>query len=88
MLTLRGGAEVVVATPGRLLDIVGRHALKLDRLALLVLDEADRLLDLGFVAFFALGAYMFGLLASPHLTDTFPAIAAMFPQGLHTPLWG
>ncbi len=45
------------------------------------------LLDLGFVAFFALGAYMFGLLASPHLTDAFPAIAAMFPQGLHTPLW-
>ena len=45
------------------------------------------LLDLGFVAFFAVGAYMFGLLASPHLTDTFPWIAAMFPNGLHTPLW-
>ncbi len=45
------------------------------------------LLDLGFVAFFAIGAYMSGLLASPHLTDSFPAIAAMFPQGLHTPLW-
>ncbi|MEZ0309465.1 MAG: ABC transporter ATP-binding protein, partial [Ramlibacter sp.] len=45
------------------------------------------LLDLGYVAFYALGAYMFGLLASPHLTDAFPAIAAMFPQGLHLPLW-
>jgi branched-chain amino acid transport system permease protein len=45
------------------------------------------LLDLGFVAFFAVGAYMFGLLASPHLTDTFPWIAALFPNGLHTPLW-
>jgi branched-chain amino acid transport system permease protein len=45
------------------------------------------LLDLGFVAFFAIGAYMFGLLASPHLSDTFPLFAAMFPQGLHTPLW-
>ena len=45
------------------------------------------LLDLGYVAFFAVGAYMYGLLASPHLTDTFPAIAAMFPNGLHTPLW-
>ncbi len=45
------------------------------------------LLDLGFVAFFAVGAYMFGLLASPHLTDSFPAIAAMFPDGLHTPWW-
>jgi branched-chain amino acid transport system permease protein len=45
------------------------------------------LLDLGFVAFFALGAYMYGLLASPQLTDAFPAIAAMFPNGLHTPIW-
>ncbi|OOG58765.1 ABC transporter ATP-binding protein [Polaromonas sp. C04] len=45
------------------------------------------LLDLGYVAFFAIGAYMYGLLASPQLTDNFPAIAAMFPQGLHSPLW-
>ena len=45
------------------------------------------LLDLGYVAFFAVGAYLYGLLASPHLTDTFPAIAAMFPNGFHTSLW-
>ncbi len=45
------------------------------------------LLDLGFVAFYAIGAYMFGLLASPHLSDTFEAVKAMFPQGLHMPLW-
>jgi len=45
------------------------------------------LLDLGYVAFFAIGAYMYGLLASPHLTETFPAIAAMFPNGMHAPLW-
>ncbi len=45
------------------------------------------LLDLGFVAFFAVGAYVYALLASPHLTDMFPAIAAMFPSGLHAPLW-
>ena len=45
------------------------------------------LLDLGFVAFFAVGAYMFGLLASPHLAENFPAFAAMFPHGVHTPLW-
>ena len=45
------------------------------------------LLDLGYVAFFAIGAYMYALLASPHLTDTFPMLAAMFPQGMHTPLW-
>jgi branched-chain amino acid transport system permease protein len=45
------------------------------------------LLDLGYVAFFAIGAYMYGLLASPQLTESFPAIAAMFPDGLHSPLW-
>ncbi|MEN9888581.1 MAG: High-affinity branched-chain amino acid transport system permease protein LivH, partial [Pseudomonadota bacterium] len=45
------------------------------------------LLDLGYVAFFAVGAYMYALLASPHLLDTFPALALMFPNGLHMPLW-
>ena len=45
------------------------------------------LLDLGYVAFFAIGAYMYALLASPHLTEAFPAFAAMFPNGLHSPLW-
>ncbi|MEO8836234.1 MAG: ABC transporter ATP-binding protein, partial [Caldimonas sp.] len=45
------------------------------------------LLDLGYVAFYAVGAYMLGLLASSQLTDTFPSIAAMFPGGLHTPWW-
>jgi branched-chain amino acid transport system permease protein len=45
------------------------------------------LLDLGYVAFFAIGAYMYALLASPHLIETFPAIAAMFPNGMHLPIW-
>ena len=45
------------------------------------------LLDLGYVAFYAVGAYLFALLASPHLTDNFPALAARFPQGLHIPIW-
>lgn len=45
------------------------------------------LLDLGFVAFFAIGAYMYALMASPHLADAFPWIAQMFPNGLHSPLW-
>ncbi len=45
------------------------------------------LLDLGYVAFYAVGAYMFALLASPHLVETFPAIAAAFPNGLHMPWW-
>jgi superfamily II DNA/RNA helicase len=48
MMALRGGAEVVVATPGRLLDLVGRNALVLSGVATLVLDEADRLLEEGF----------------------------------------
>jgi branched-chain amino acid transport system permease protein len=45
------------------------------------------LLDLGFIAFYAVGAYTFALLASPHLTDNFPAIALAFPGGLHVPIW-
>ncbi|MDQ7743302.1 branched-chain amino acid ABC transporter permease [Hydrogenophaga pseudoflava] len=45
------------------------------------------LLDLGYIAFFAVGAYLYGLLASPHLIDTFPAIKAMFPNGLHLNIW-
>lgn len=48
MMGLRGGTELVVATPGRLLDLVDHNALRLDAIRLLVLDEADRLLDLGF----------------------------------------
>jgi len=45
------------------------------------------LLDLGYVAFYAVGAYMFGLLASPHLWEAFPWIKAMFPGGLHVVWW-
>ena len=48
MMGLRGGADAVVATPGRLLDLLEHNALKLDAVQMLVLDEADRLLDLGF----------------------------------------
>jgi superfamily II DNA/RNA helicase len=48
MMRLRGGTDVVVATPGRLLDLVAHNALDLSSVATLVLDEADRLFDLGF----------------------------------------
>ncbi len=48
MMGLRGGADVVVATPGRLLDLLERNALRLNQVEVLVLDEADQLLDLGF----------------------------------------
>jgi branched-chain amino acid transport system permease protein len=45
------------------------------------------LLDLGYVAFYAVGAYMFGLMASPHLAENFALIKSTFPQGLHSPIW-
>jgi superfamily II DNA/RNA helicase len=48
LMALRGGADVLVATPGRLLDLHAHNALRLQHLQALVLDEADRLLDLGF----------------------------------------
>ena len=46
---LRAGAEVVVATPGRLLDHAAQHTIDLSRVEVLVLDEADRMLDMGFI---------------------------------------
>lgn len=45
------------------------------------------LLDLGYVAFFAVGAYLMGLLGSPHLAEAFPAVKAMFPNGVHISIW-
>ncbi len=48
MMALRGGAHIVVATPGRLLDLSRQNALRLADLSVVVLDEADRLLDAGF----------------------------------------
>ncbi|MFZ2999912.1 MAG: DEAD/DEAH box helicase [Undibacterium umbellatum] len=48
MMHLRGGADVVISTPGRLLDLLNNNALSLQHVSTLVLDEADRLLDLGF----------------------------------------
>lgn len=46
---LREGVHVAVGTPGRILDLIGRRILRLDGVCILVLDEADRMLDMGFI---------------------------------------
>ncbi len=88
MLALRGGTDLLVATPGRLLDLLAHNALRLDDVASLVLDEADRLLDLGFAdelarVLAALPARRQTLLLSATLPD---AVQALAGSVLHDPL--
>jgi len=49
MMKLRGGVDILIATPGRLLDLEHQNALALSQIEILVLDEADRMLDMGFI---------------------------------------
>ena len=49
MMVLRSGVEILVATPGRLLDLFQQNAVKFEQIQILVLDEADRMLDMGFI---------------------------------------
>ncbi|MDP0588834.1 MAG: DEAD/DEAH box helicase [Candidatus Endonucleobacter bathymodioli] len=49
MMKLRKGVNILIATPGRLLDLYGQNAVKFGQLKVLVLDEADRMLDMGFI---------------------------------------
>lgn len=88
MLRLRGGADIVVATPGRLLDLLSQRALSLAQVRTLVLDEADRLLDLGFAD--ELDALL-ALCPKPRhslfFSATYPkAVQALAQQLLHDPL--
>ena len=87
MIDLRWGADLVVATPGRLLDLVDNNALSLAHVRTLVLDEADRLLDLGFEEELR---RILALLPAQRQTLLFsatfpPAIAALAGALLHDP---
>jgi len=88
MMGLRGGSDIVVATPGRLLDLVDHNAVQLDQVRTLVLDEADRLLEQGFSE--ELGRIV-GLLGptrqSLFLSATFaPPVSALAQQLLRDPV--
>jgi ATP-dependent RNA helicase RhlE len=88
MLALRGGADLVVATPGRALDLVERNALRLSAVKVLILDEADRLLSLGFADELA---RVLALLPAQRQTllfsATFPAaVRALVAEVLRDPL--
>lgn len=87
LMALRGGADAVVATPGRLLDVVAKNGLDLSGLATLVLDEADRLLDAGFADELQ---RVLALLPARRQTLLFsatfpPALQALAAQLLHDP---
>ncbi|WP_423599345.1 ABC transporter permease subunit [Roseateles sp. MS654] len=70
--------------PVRIIDLALLYVLL--ALGLNIVVGYAGLLDLGYVAFYAVGAYLFALLSSPHLAENFENIAASFPQGLHLPL--
>ncbi|HEM6627637.1 TPA: ATP-dependent RNA helicase RhlE [Citrobacter farmeri] len=88
MMKLRGGVDVLVATPGRLLDLEHQNAVKLDQIEILVLDEADRMLDMGFIhdirrVLAKLPAKRQNLLFSATFSDEIKALAEKL---LHNPL--
>jgi len=89
MMKLRGGADIVVATPGRLLDLLGSNALVLSGVAALVLDEADRLFDLGFADELArILALLPPKRQNLFFSATFPpAVQALAQRLLHEPVF-
>jgi superfamily II DNA/RNA helicase len=88
MMHLRGGADVVVATPGRLIDLIDHNALSLAHVKTLVLDEADKLLDMGFSDELArIVALLPAKRQNALFSATFaPAIEALAAAMMHEPL--
>ncbi|MCX8964592.1 ATP-dependent RNA helicase RhlE [Erwinia psidii] len=87
MMKLRGGVDVLIATPGRLLDLEHQNALDLSKVEILVLDEADRMLDMGFIhdirrVLAKLPAKRQNLLLSATFSDEIKALAEKL---LHNP---
>jgi len=78
MLALRGGTDILVATPGRLLDLISSNAIKLNHVNTLILDEADRMLSLGFTDELS---SLFALLPDKKQTLLF---SATFPEQVST----
>jgi branched-chain amino acid transport system permease protein len=71
--------------PVRIIDLALLYVLL--ALGLNIVVGYAGLLDLGYVAFYAVGSYLFALMASPHLSENFEAFKAAFPNGLHSPIW-
>jgi superfamily II DNA/RNA helicase len=88
MMALRGGTDIIVATPGRLLDLARHNAIRLDGTATVVLDEADKLLDMGFAD--EIGEILALLPAGRQnlfFSATFPpAVEALATSLLHDPV--
>ncbi|MCC8394207.1 ABC transporter ATP-binding protein [Paraburkholderia sp. MMS20-SJTR3] len=83
-------APIIIGTAGgnywvRVLDFAMLYVML--ALGLNVVVGFAGLLDLGYIAFYAIGAYTAALLSSPHLTSQFEWIGALAPHGLHTPIW-
>ena len=84
---LAGGIDILIATPGRLLDLLGDGAVRLDGVEILVLDEADHMLDLGFIVpIRRIAALVPARRQSLFFSATMPAaIATLAGQLLHDP---